>query len=104
MAGHLGKVNMKQETASEHQVRPAEVARRFGVSISTLYDLVDRGLLEAPFPVGVRAVAWDESTLRAYLERRRRGEHKVVDEKRAAAYEAKRAGKRPAAAPVASSA
>jgi excisionase family DNA binding protein len=47
-------------------VRPREAARYLGISRSTLYELVDRGLLEAPFPLGVRAVGWRYSTLHAY--------------------------------------
>ena len=62
-------------TATQHYqddrvVRPREAAHYLGVSRSTLYELIERGLLEAPFATGVRAVGWRYSTLHAYLERR----------------------------------
>lgn len=77
-----------QQYQDDRAVRPREAARYLGISRSTLYELVDRGLLEAPFPLGVRAVGWRQSTLDAYLERRA-AEHQGVIAARAARRAAK---------------
>jgi prophage regulatory protein len=72
----------------DRAVRPSEAARYLGISRSTLYELIARGLLEAPFPLGVRAVGWRHSTLDAYLERRA-AQHQTIITARAAKREAK---------------
>jgi excisionase family DNA binding protein len=59
----------QQSTQNDPVSRPREAARYLGFSRSTLYELVDRGLLEEPIPLGVRAVGWRLSTLNAYLGR-----------------------------------
>jgi len=50
--------------------RPEAAAAKLGISRSTLYELIARGLLEKPQLVGIRAVGWYESQLDAYLRRR----------------------------------
>lgn len=49
--------------------RPKLAAKFTGNGRSSLYAAVKRGDLEAPEPVGLRAVAWRESQLRRYLEK-----------------------------------
>lgn len=60
------------DLADDRMVRPKEAAHILGISRSTLYALVDAGRLEAPQPIGLRAVGWPMSVLRTYLERARR--------------------------------
>lgn len=48
---------------------PRRGERLFGMSRAALYRAVRDGLLEAPVRVGLRAVAWRESQLDAYLKK-----------------------------------
>jgi len=50
--------------------RPRAAAVKLGISRSTLYDLIARGLLQRPQPISLRAVGWRESELDAYLGER----------------------------------
>lgn len=49
--------------------RPREAAKRIGVGRTTLYAAVQRGDLEPPERVSLRAVAWRESQLLRYRQR-----------------------------------
>jgi prophage regulatory protein len=57
----------------DRMIRPAEAAKKLGISRSTLYEMIDRGLLVKPQPISMRAVGWRESVLDAFLQQRAAG-------------------------------
>jgi len=53
-----------------NMIRLPEVCRRLSVSRSTIYMMVAQGRFPKPVPVGLRAVAWIESEVDAWIENR----------------------------------
>lgn len=51
-------------------LRPVDAARLLGLSRPTLYRYVAEGRLVRPTKIGKRAVGWQFSTLRAFIESR----------------------------------
>jgi len=51
-------------------IRLPEVKRRTGLSRSTIYDLMDRGVFPLSVQIGLRMVAWVETEIDAWIERR----------------------------------
>ena len=51
-------------------LRKAEVLRVCGISQSTLYDMMARGILPRAVRIGVRSVGWRESQVRDWVESR----------------------------------
>jgi prophage regulatory protein len=56
-----------------HIIRMRELREKLRLSPSHIYDLINRGLFPAPFPLvpGGRAKGWDESTVDVYLAQRK---------------------------------
>ena len=56
-----------------HVLRMRELREKLRLSPSHIYSLINRGLFPAPFPLvpGGRAKGWDESTVDAYLAKRK---------------------------------
>jgi len=56
--------------------RPAEAARRLGLSKTTFYELVKSGHLPRPMKLGARMSLWDAATLvQAYRALLKEGHH-----------------------------
>jgi prophage regulatory protein len=56
-----------------HVLRMRELREKLRLSPSHIYAMINRGLFPAPFPLvpGGRAKGWDESTVDAYLAKRK---------------------------------
>ena len=55
---------------TERYLRRPDVEAKIGLSRSTLYAMMDRGEFPRPIRVGLRAVAWPESAVLAWLASR----------------------------------
>ncbi|MFC6672526.1 helix-turn-helix transcriptional regulator [Marinobacterium aestuariivivens] len=53
-------------------LKRTEVEKRYCLSRSTIYRLMDEGLFPRPVRLGSRSVAWKESDLEQWLEERSR--------------------------------
>lgn len=51
-------------------IRKPEVLKKTSLSNSTLYRLIAADDFPAPIPLGLRAVAWDESAVDTWIEKR----------------------------------
>ena len=55
---------------TEKLIRRPEVEARTGLSRSTIYDWMKRGVFPQPVRLGTRLVAWRESDIAVWLESR----------------------------------
>ena len=51
-------------------IRLPQVKERTGLSRSTIYSLIQRGLLKPPIPIGVRAVGWLSADIDEFIQSR----------------------------------
>lgn len=63
----------------KRMLRRKEVEHKTGLSCRTIYRLMSMGLFPKNSPVGIRAVAWDEQEVDAWLEARQRTSSDVSD-------------------------
>lgn len=61
---------MGAETNMERLIRLKEVTARTGLEKSTVYDLIADGEFPKPIPLTKRTVAWIESEVQAWIEKR----------------------------------
>lgn len=65
---------MQKTTPTVNQTRmirlPEVRARLGGVSVSTVYRWIDNGIMPKPTRLGVRAIAWRESEIEAFINSR----------------------------------
>lgn len=54
----------------QNLLRRQQVLNRVGFSRSTLYSYMSRNLFPRPIRIGVRAVAWSEPAINAWIEER----------------------------------
>ena len=59
-----------QPRPPQRLLRLPSVVDRTGLSRSTLYELIADGAFPAPVPLGARSVAWAESEVQRWIERR----------------------------------
>lgn len=51
-------------------IRLGQVKERTGLSRSTIYSLIQRGLFKAPIPIGLRAVGWLATDVDEFIDSR----------------------------------
>lgn len=57
--------------SQESLLRRPQVEELTGLSRSTLYDFIRRGIFPAPVRLGLRSVAWRESDVSAWIKSRK---------------------------------